>query len=128
MDITPLIRSDQKVIQSYKSGVFRISGVVYDHPVFISPLEVLPWDVDSNAGVESLLPKHFDIVLKHEGGVDVVLLGCGKDMALMPTVIDDAFKESDLSVDIMDTGAASRTYNVLMAEGRRVVCLLLPYI
>ena len=127
MDITPLIRSDQKVIQSYKSGVFRISGVVYDHPVFVCPFEILPWDVDSDGGVEGLLPRHFDIVLKCKGEIDVVLLGCGKDMALMPAALEDAFKDAGFSVDIMDTGAACRTYNVLMAEGRRVVCLLLPY-
>ena len=127
MDVTPLICSDQKVIQSYKSGIFKISGEVYDHPVYVTLVDVSLWDVGDIASVDDLKPEQFDFLLKQADEVDVVLLGCGKTMTFMPTVLDDMFKVADLSVDIMDTGAACRTYNVLMAEGRRVICLLLPY-
>lgn len=128
MDMTPLICRDQKVIQSYRSGTLKISGVVYDHPVFVCPNEVLPWDIGEDIGAEDLLSEHFEIVLKRSDEIDVVLLGCGKTMVPMLPDQDGVLKAAGLSLDIMDTGAACRTYNVLMAEGRRVVCLLLPYI
>ncbi len=127
MDVMPLIRSDQKIIQSYKLGIFKISGEVYDHPVYVTPSGVVLWDVDGKVSVDDLKPEYFDFLIKQADDIDVVLLGCGKTMVFMPQVLDEAFKAVGLSVDIMDTGAACRTYNVLMAEGRRVVCFLLPY-
>lgn len=128
MDVTPLICSDQKVIQSYKTGIFRISGEVYDHPVFVTPYNVSFWDVDSEMGIGNLQPEHFDFLLKQANNIDVVLLGCGKIMTFISPILEGAFKAAGLSVDIMDTGAACRTYNILMAEGRRVVCFMLPYL
>ena len=47
-------------------------------------------------------------------------------MAFLPKDLRNALRDAGLSVDIMDTGAACRTYNVLMAEGRQVACALLP--
>ena len=123
MDITPLIKSDQQVIQSYAGGVFKVSGVAYSQAVFVFPNETAVW----NAGdFESLSVADFEILIARSADIDVVLLGCGAKMRFLKPELRAALKARGLSVDVMDSGAACRTYNVLMAEGRRVVAALLP--
>ena len=58
--------------------------------------------------------------------IDVVLLGTGKIMQILNPALRRELKAVGLSVEAMDTGAACRTYNVLMAEGRRVAAALFP--
>lgn len=123
MDVTPLIKEGQQIIQSYAAGVFRISGVSYEGAVLVSPIDTLPWDVPS---FEALTIEHFTPLFEEAAHIDVVLLGTGAKMEFFSPALRQALREKGLSVDVMDTGAACRTYNVLMAEGRRVVAALLP--
>ena len=127
MDVTPLIKSGTQIIQSYTGGVFKISSVTYEHPVCVTPEDTCAWNAGGAVQVSELQTEHFDILIKQADNIDVVLLGAGAEMAFLPKALKNQLKESGLSVDIMDTGAACRTYNVLMAEGRRVACLLLPH-
>ena len=125
MDITPLIRKGQNVITAYADGMFRIGAQTYDRPVIITPEDVYIWDIPAQAGIDALQIDHFAVLIEKANDIDVVLLGCGKTMAFLPPDLKTALKESGLCVDTMDTGAACRTYNVLMAEGRRIACALL---
>ncbi len=142
MDVTPLIKSDAQVIQSYAGGFFRISGEVYSGPVIVFPSHTTVWhyvklnkgrSVTSLLGVEGhasgvgmLTLESFEELIERADEIDVVLLGCGAKMQFMDRGLKNALKDKRLSVDVMDTGAACRTYNVLMAEGRRVVAALIP--
>ncbi len=123
MDITPLIKEGQQIIQSYAAGVFRISGISYGHAVLVSPLETIGWNAPE---FKALSIEHFSPLFEEADNIDVVLLGVGATMQFMPMDLRKALKERGLSVDVMPTDAACRTYNVLMAEGRRVVAALLP--
>jgi uncharacterized protein len=123
MDVTPLIRSDRQVIQSYAAGQFKVSGQSYTGAIIIFPEETQNWDAVS---LESLTPESFELLVQKASEIDVVLLGCGAEMRFLPPELRKALKDKGLSVEIMPTGAACRTYNVLMAEGRRVVAALLP--
>ena len=122
MDITPLIQSDRQVIQSYKDGGFRISGVLYRGAVLVWPDRVQPWDVSSPPSGLSLS----DFSPLRQSGVDLVLLGCGPETVFLPPLLRRTLKEEGLNVEAMSTGAACRTYNVLLAEGRNVAAGLLP--
>lgn len=126
MDVTPLIGKDSQVIQSYANGVFKVSNVRYDYPVIISVDKTLRWDIGNVDHVSDLDIDSFKAIIDINNEVDVVLLGCGATMTFLSPALRREIKEIGLSVDVMDTGAACRTYNVLMAEGRRVVCALLP--
>ena len=115
MDVTPLIRRDAQVIQSYKGGIFKVSGQVYPTSILIMPERVLT--LTDNHDLAPLAPYKDDI--------DVLLYGTGERL-VMP---DQAFKkrvkeEYGIILEAMDNGAASRTYNVLMAEGRKVAAAL----
>ena len=125
MDVTPLIRRGSQVIQSYASGVFKVSGDRYNHAILVSVDESAPWNIGDITDIADLNIQHFSSLIERSEHIDVVLLGCGKTMTFIPPALRAELKKSGLSVDVMDTGAACRTYNVLMAEGRRVVCALL---
>lgn len=122
MDVTPLVKAGTQIIQSYAGGAFRISGVSYDGAVIVRPGATVPWDAP--AEIAGLTPAHFSPL--YADRPEVVLLGSGPVFRLLPPALRRALREQGLSVDIMDTGAACRTYNVLMAEGRRVAAALLP--
>jgi uncharacterized protein len=124
MDVTPLIKSGTQIIQSYADGRFRISGQVYDGPVLVLPEVVTLWSVPLE--FPEIGPAHFEALAaaRHE----VVLFGTGRTFRILPPAFRAALKSSGMQVDAMDTGAACRTYNVLVAEGRRVAAALLPVI
>ena len=69
--------------------------------------------------------EHFAEILA-DNDVELVLLGCGVKMALPPKALKQALKDKGIALEPMDTGAACRTYNVLLADGRRLAAALLP--
>jgi uncharacterized protein len=121
MDVTPLIRKGAQVIQSYASGTFTVTGKIYTGPVIIFPDEVLEWKISTPLSAED-----FALLVERKDVLDVVLLGMGKNMALLDPQLRKTLKERGVSPEPMDTGAACRTYNLLMAEGRRVAAALIP--
>ncbi|HWK43082.1 MAG TPA: Mth938-like domain-containing protein [Stellaceae bacterium] len=123
MDITPVIPAGRQIVERYGSGGFRISGVDYSGSVLVFPTETLGWDVADFAEVtsESLG------AVRDRGSIEILLLGCGRRMLPVPKAIRAELKQAGMTVDAMDTGAACRTYNVLIGEGRLVAAaLLLP--
>ncbi len=126
MDITPLLRSGQQIIKSYAGGVFKVNDSSYSSAIIVTPDITIIWDIGDITEVSALSLAHFTALIEKSNDIDVVLLGCGKTMVFLPSELRGDLKKSGLSVDIMDSGAACRTYNVLMSEGRRVACALLP--
>jgi uncharacterized protein len=119
----PTPRPDEvQVVQSYGSGRFRISNVVYEHAVLVLPDRTLHWDADDTSPltIESLAP------LRESGAVKILLVGGGKRALQIPENVRVWLREAGIVAETMDTGAACRTYGVLLAEGRRVAAALLP--
>lgn len=119
MDVTPLVKQGAQIIQSYKGGVFKVSGEVYEGAVLVTPDETHSWDV--SGGFDALSLDDFTDI-----DAEVVLLGTGARMQFLKPDLRKALKAQGLAVEVMDTAAACRTYNVLMAEGRQVIAALLP--
>ncbi len=124
MDVTPLIQQGSKIIQSYAGGRFKISAQVYESAVFVTPASVEKWNFTGE--FDDLALSDFDVLTAKSGEFDVVLFGCGGVMRFLPPELQISLKNKGISMDMMDTSAACRTYNVLMAEGRRVIAVLLP--
>ena len=59
------------------------------------------------------------------GGIDILLVGCGPRFAPPPDVLRAGLKARGIALEWMDTGAACRTFNVLLAEERRVAAALI---
>ncbi len=121
MDVTPLITKDRQVIQSYAGGRFKVSGQIYESALIVRPGVCELWDVLALPGFEDFRP-----LVDMAAEIDVVLFGSGAAMKMLPADIRLKLKEAGIAVECMDTGAACRTYNVLLAEERRVAAALLP--
>lgn len=122
MEIRPVISPGRPYIERYGPGGFKISGTIFPGAVLILPDGAQLWPASSMTGVtaESLKPA------ADHGGIEILLLGCGRQMHLVPRALRAALRAVGIVVDAMDTGAACRTYNVLVSEERRVAAALLP--
>ncbi|WP_303980715.1 Mth938-like domain-containing protein [Dongia mobilis] len=124
MDVTPLIPAGRQIIETYGDGRFRIANVLHPGSVLVFPARTLMWDVTEMAGVTSQsLGAVIDAAKM--GEVDLLLIGCGARMAMVPGDLRAALRADGIVIEPMDTGAAARTFNVLMAEGRRVAAALI---
>lgn len=122
MDITPLVPQGSQVIDGYGPAMFRIAGVVHAGSVLVLPDRTLSWNALS---VDALTESDFQPVIAAEPSCDIVLLGCGERMQRPPEALRAGLRGHGISIDPMDTGAACRTFNVLLAEGRRVAAALI---
>lgn len=121
VDITPSIKADKKILTSYGAGRFVVSGQEFAHSILIGPDAVADWQPPepftwSDALVEELLP-----YMNH---IEILLVGSGKTIRPIPPLLKGKFKAAGIAVDVMDTGAACRTYNVLLSEERKVAAAL----
>jgi uncharacterized protein len=68
----------------------------------------------------ALTSADFEKVLAEAADIEILLVGTGKDIRRLPAALRDALKDARIAADPMSTGAAVRTYNVLLAEDRAV--------
>jgi uncharacterized protein len=124
MDLTPLIPAGRQIVESYGHGRFRVTGAVHDGSIIVFPDRTLSWPVTEAAGAT---PENLQAVCEagRAGSIELLLLGCGPRMTLVPSILRTALREAGVVIEPMDTGAACRTYNVLMADGRRVAAALI---
>ncbi len=119
-DVTPLIGADAKIVHSYTQRGFRISGAEYFGAVVIAGDEVLPLEV--KAVTELRLP-HLGML--ENADVTYLVIGCPKS-AMLDAALVAGLKVRGIVAEVMDLGAACRTYNVLRAEGRQIAAALIP--
>lgn len=122
VDVTPLLPAGRQVVESYGGGGFRVSGRRYEGSVLVLPDRTLDWPVATLAelSAESLEP-----VAAADPVVELLLVGCGPRLQLLPRPLREALRARGVVLEPMDTGAAARTYNVLLAEGRAVAAALI---
>jgi uncharacterized protein len=121
MEVTPLIPAGRQIIESYGAGGFRVSGTAYAGSILVFADRTVDWPVQSLAEADFA---RFTAIIEH-GAVEILLLGCGRRMAAVPFELRRALRQAGIVMDAMDTGAACRTYNVLLAEERRVAAALI---
>jgi uncharacterized protein len=119
MELTPVGSGGRQVIERYGAGGFRVSGVVYAGPVLVFP------DLTTSWGGAALTAESLAPVIAH-GGVEILLLGLGRRMVAFAPTLRPALKANGIGLEAMDTGAACRTFNLLIGENRRVAAALLP--
>lgn len=109
-------------IDSYGNGGFRFAGMSHKGSVIAMPTGIQSWSVSlpTRIDVTSLTP-----VLAELGLLDMLLVGTGEKALPQDAPFARALRELGLNVEVMDTPAAARTYNILFSEGRRVAAALL---
>lgn len=111
----------RQIVRAYRPGTAQIGDESYEHSLILTPERVIPdWR-----------PRHFGeldpgLLLELAGlQPEVVLLGTGDRLRFPPTSWLAPFFDARVGIECMDTGAACRTYNLLLSEGRHVVAGLL---
>jgi uncharacterized protein len=105
------------LIDSYGNGGFRFGGLSHRGSLLCFPDGIWAWQV---AGLSDLNEAMLAPALARAGTLDFFLLGAGHAPWILPEALRARFREVSLSVDTMATGAAVRTYNILLGENRRV--------
>jgi uncharacterized protein len=104
-------------IEAYGNGGFRFAGMSHRGSLLCLPDGIWAWPV---GGVDDVSEQALGPVFARADAIDIFLLGCGLDLVPMPPVLGERFRALGISADPMATGAAVRTWNILLAEGRRV--------
>lgn len=109
-------------IEAYGNGGFRFGGMSHRGSLLCFPDGIWAWPV-TRVGELTLaaLQPAFD----RADALDFFLIGGGRDPFALPERLRAHFRDVSLTVDAMATGAAVRTWNILLAENRRVGAALI---
>jgi uncharacterized protein len=121
-DVTPDIPSGRQLVEAYGDGGFRVSGIAYRGSVLVLPERTLSWAV---ADIAELTLESLEPVLAESAEIELLLLGCGARHTFIAPDLRRRVRAAGPVLEPMDTGAACRTYHVLLAEGRRVAAALI---
>lgn len=110
------------MIESYGNGGFVVGGERHNGSVIVTAQETFSLDI---ANFSDLSLKDLAPLRGVDPPVELLLIGCGADMAPVPDDLRASLKADGIVVDAMDTGAACRTYAVLLSEERRIAALLI---
>jgi uncharacterized protein len=121
----PAPHPDRKIVDAYGKGAFTIRGQRYTGPIILLPDAVLPW---SFGDIGALTIGDFAALVSLEPArrPSILLIGMGTRTQFVAPAVRAALREAGIVADLMDTGAACRTYNVLLAEERRVAACMVP--
>jgi uncharacterized protein len=122
MDLIPLRPAGRQVIERYGPTGFQVAGVFHAGPTLVFPDRTLRWSATSAAAItwESLRP------VVEDGHVEILLIGLGRRAASISDPLRGELRRAGIAAEPMATDAACRTYNVLVAEDRRVGAALIP--
>lgn len=109
-------------IDAYGNGGFRFADMSHRGSLLCLPSGIHGWEpADSSALVEADFAK----VLAESQSVEILLVGCGPNLMRLPADLRAVLNKAGIACDSMSTGAAVRTYNVLLAEERAVAAALI---
>jgi uncharacterized protein len=116
MRLTEVTYGSAQAIEGYGPGFFRVSGHVLRGACLVTPWDAGPWGGFADS----------EVPLSLVGKIDVLLVGTGAEIAHVPAAFRDALEGAGIGVEVMNSPAAARTYNVLLGEGRRIAAALIP--
>jgi uncharacterized protein len=113
--------SNANLIRGYGATGIKINDEWLPHAIMVTATAIRPQP--TLVAVDDLSPEHVTRLLEFEP--ELVLLGTGARQVFPPPAFGAAFLQAGVGFEVMDTGAACRTFNVLVSEHRRVAALLL---
>lgn len=105
----------------------RVSGkaIVVGNERYTATIALTPDGLVENFApppIDELAISHFEALLEDEP--ELLLLGTGDRVVFPPRELTFAFARRRIGLEVMDTAAAARTFNVLAGEGRRLAAVL----
>ncbi len=110
----------QNIIRAYGPGQVTVNREVYTTSLIVTPDHIQDWPPRTFTELSGM---HFEAITSLEP--EVVILGTGHRQHFPKPDVVQALARANIGLEVMDTGAACRTYNILMGEGRRVAAALL---
>ncbi len=107
-------------ITGYGDDYVMVNGQRHESSLVVLPERIVPWPAE---GFDTLSPENFAFLKTLD--VEIVLLGTGARQRFTHPLLTSALTSSGVGVDVMDLKAACRTYNILVAEERKVAAALL---
>jgi uncharacterized protein len=120
MKLHQTVGQGRNLITAYERDHIRINQDYFSGHLIVTPDSIVPWNVES---FETLQATDFEHLLSYEP--EVVLFGSGERLRFPHPGLTAALVEARVGLEVMDTQAACRSFNILMAEDRRVVLALL---
>ncbi|WP_105384738.1 Mth938-like domain-containing protein [Neorhizobium alkalisoli] len=109
-------------IDAYGNGGFRFADMSHRGSLLCLPSGIHGWDLQEG---DPLTVEAFARVLAEAEGIEVVLVGTGANLKPLPADLKAALKAKSIASDPMSTGAAVRTFNIMLAESRAVAAALI---
>lgn len=109
-------------VDAYGNGGFRFADMSHRGSILCLPSGIHGWALEEG---DPLSPEAFERVIAEAEGIEVLLVGTGKDLRPLPRETREKLKAAGISADPMSTGAAVRTFNILLAEERAVAAALI---
>jgi len=106
-------------IRAYSDGEISINEIIVTQSVVITPDIIQPW---APRGIDELTPEHLDPLI--ELNPEIVIIGTGQEQIFPPARIMASLQTRGIGAEIMANDAACRTFNILLAEDRRVLVAL----
>jgi uncharacterized protein len=104
-------------VDSYGNGGFRFADMSHRGSLLMLPSGIYGWDMEEG---DPLTVANFQRVFSEAAEIEVLLVGTGKDIRPLPAELKAQLRQHGVSSDPMSTGAAVRTYNIMLAESRAV--------
>lgn len=108
-------------IDAYGRGGFRFADMSHRGSILALPSGISAWPVSSAA---DFTPDAFGPVVAEAAAIKILLIGTGTDPVFLPPEILSVLRDAGIGVEVMQTGAAARTYNILLGENRPVAAAL----
>jgi len=112
--------SGVNTITGYGEGYVMVNGERRDSSVVVLPDRIESWQVSQFEGLTES-----DFVFLKNLGAEIVLLGTGSRQRFPHPRLTAALAQAGIGLEVMDVQAACRTYNILVAEERKVAAALL---
>ena len=109
-------------IEAYGNGGFRFDEMSHRGSLLCLPDSMWAWPVTSPQQIDRYSLAR---VFEKANSIDTLLIGTGNDVWLPPNDLREALRRLHVGIDAMQTGAAIRTYNIMLGERRRVAAALL---
>ncbi|WP_113265883.1 Mth938-like domain-containing protein [Agrobacterium cavarae] len=122
IEIRPAHFPGRAPIDAYGNGGFRFAEMSHRGSLLCLPSGIHGWDVTDPL---QLSTDNFTKVLEQAADIEFLLIGMGDSMRVVPRELKATLKEAGISVDPMSTGAAVRTYNIMLSESRAVAAALI---
>ncbi|MFV1852471.1 MAG: Mth938-like domain-containing protein [Thalassospira sp.] len=122
VEVSTMVAEGRNLVSGYGDGLFRFGDEKVTGSVILFPEAIYSWNVKS---IDDITPESFARVIEKADDVEILILGMGTRLTPVPMAWRQALKPHGIVIEPMDTGAACRTYNVLVAEARRVAAAMI---